>query len=45
MVRNRGLTQLGVRGLAKARAVVLWFALAHNALRSLTLLREAEAAT
>lgn len=41
MARNRGLTQLGVRGIEKARAVVLWFALAHNALRSLTLLSRA----
>lgn len=43
IARNRGLKQLGVRGLEKARAVVLWFALAHNALRSLTLLKAAAA--
>ena len=28
--RNRGLRQFGVRGMTKARAVVLWYALAHN---------------
>jgi hypothetical protein len=28
--RNRGLRQFLVRGIAKARAVVLWYALAHN---------------
>jgi len=28
--RNRGLRQFGVRGITKVRAVVLWFALAHN---------------
>ena len=28
--RNRGLRQFVVRGIAKARAVVLWYALAHN---------------
>jgi transposase len=32
--RNRGLVRFLVRGLAKARAVVLWFALAHNLTRS-----------
>lgn len=30
--RNRGLRQFGVRGLAKVKAVVLWYALAHNLL-------------
>ena len=33
LARNRGLRQVGVRGLAKVRAIVLWFALAHNLLR------------
>ena len=28
--RNRGLRQFLVRGISKARAVVLWYALAHN---------------
>ena len=30
LARNRGLRQVGVRGLQKVRAVLLWFALAHN---------------
>ena len=30
--RNRGLRQFGVRGLAKVKAVALWYALAHNVL-------------
>ena len=34
LARNRGLRQLGVRGLRKARAILLWFALAHNLLRA-----------
>jgi transposase len=28
--RNRGLIQLRVRGLAKVKAIALWYALAHN---------------
>jgi transposase len=32
--RNRGLRQVLVRGLERTRAVVLWFALAHNVLAS-----------
>ena len=28
--RNRGLLRLLVRGLAKVKAVALWFAIAHN---------------
>ena len=35
--RNRGLQQFVVRGLRKARAVLLWFALAHNLLRGVAL--------
>jgi transposase len=31
--RNRGLYQVRVRGLAKVRAVVLWYVLAHNMVR------------
>jgi IS5 family transposase len=42
--RNRGLQQLVVRGLRKARAVLLWFALAHNLLRGVAL-RHAALAT
>lgn len=45
IARNRGLQQFGVRGLAKVRAVVLWFALAHNLLRAAQLRRLAAAAT
>jgi len=35
--RNRGLRQFPVRGLAKATAIALWFALAHNMMRILAL--------
>ena len=35
--RNRGLQRLLVRGLSKARAVLLWYAIAHNLMRSLSL--------
>src|SRR6476660_2738126 len=35
--RNRGLRRLLVRGLSKARAVFLWYAIAHNLMRSLSL--------
>ena len=45
IARNRGLQQFGVRGLDKVRAVVLWFALAHNLLRAVELRRLAAAAT
>ena len=34
--RNRGLARFLVRGLRKARAVVLWYALAHNLSRMLS---------
>ena len=37
IARNRGLRQFLVRGLAKVRAVVLWFALAHNLMRAVAL--------
>ena len=37
IARNRGLRAFGVRGLAKVRAVLVWFALAHNLLRAITL--------
>ena len=40
--RNRGLQQFRVRGLLKARAVALWYALAHNIIRSIALLRAAK---
>ena len=37
IARNRGLRQFLVRGLAKVRAVLLWFALAHNLMRAVAL--------
>lgn len=37
LARNRGLHRLIVRGLHKARAVLLWFAIAHNLMRTLSL--------
>ena len=35
--RNRGLTQLVVRGLQKVKAIALWFATAHNVARGFSL--------
>jgi len=43
--RNRGLRQFLVRGLQKVRAVVLWFALAHNLMRAVALRAAAAVAT
>jgi transposase len=37
IARNRGLRQFLVRGLAKVRTVVLWFAIAHNLMRAVAL--------
>jgi transposase len=37
LARNRGLQRLPVRGQGKARAILLWFAIAHNVMRSLSL--------
>lgn len=34
IARNRGLQQFRVRGLQKVKAVVLWYALAHNLVRA-----------
>jgi hypothetical protein len=42
IARNRGLQQFRVRGLAKAKAVVLWYVLAHNLIRAATLRAERE---
>lgn len=42
--RNRGFYQILVRGLKKIRAVVLWFALAHNLLRTYVLRKQKAAA-
>jgi transposase len=44
IARNRGLQRFGVRGPEKARAISLWFALAHNLMRTVAL-RQAAAAT
>jgi transposase len=44
LARNRGLQRLRVRGLRKARAVLLWFAIAHNLMRSLSLRAASQAA-
>jgi len=37
LARNRGLRHIPVRGLEKARAILLWFVLAHNLMRAVTL--------
>jgi transposase len=37
IARNRGLQRFGVRGPSKARAIALWFALAHNLMRTVAL--------
>jgi len=44
LARNRGLNQFLVRGMEKARRVLLWFALAHNMLRGVSLRAGAAAA-
>ena len=41
LARNRGLQQFRVRGPDKVRAVLLWFAVAHNLFRAVTLRRTA----
>ena len=45
IARNRGLQQFRVRGLRKVKAVLLWFALAHNLLRAVELRLTAPAGT
>jgi transposase len=37
LARNRGLQRFLVRGLRKVKAVVLWYALAHNLMRAVAL--------
>ncbi|NOR81538.1 MAG: IS5/IS1182 family transposase, partial [Methyloprofundus sp.] len=37
VARNRGLIQLTVRGLKKVKVSLLWFALAHNVMRTASL--------
>jgi len=41
IARGRGLTQFLVRGLNKVKAVALWYALAHNLMRAVTLVQPA----
>jgi transposase len=41
IARGRGLTQFLVRGLNKVKAVALWYALAHNLMRMVTLAQPA----
>jgi transposase len=45
LARNRGMRQFLVRGLLKIKAVVLWFALAHNLVRAAFLRRQVQAVT
>lgn len=44
IARNRGLQRFVVRGLRKVKAVVLWYVLAHNLIRTLALRAAAVAA-
>jgi transposase len=37
LARNRGLQRFVVRGLRKAKAVILWYVLAHNLMRAVAL--------
>ena len=41
IARGRGLTQFLVRGLDKVKALALWYALAHNLMRAVTLAQAA----
>ena len=41
IARNRGLQQFNVRGLSQVRAVLLWYALAHNLIRAAALRADA----
>jgi len=41
LARNRGLVRVQVRGLQKVKAVVLWYVLAHNLRRAVTLRAQA----
>ena len=42
IARNRGLRQFNVRGLLKAKAVILWYVIAHNLMRAVALRAERE---
>lgn len=44
LMRNRGLYRFLVRGLYRARAVLLWFVLAHNLVQTLNLRQQREMA-
>lgn len=41
IARGRGLMQFVVRGLSKVKAVALWYAIAHNMMRAITLAQTA----
>lgn len=41
IARGRGLTQFLVRGLNKVKAVALWYAIAHNMMRAMTVVQTA----
>jgi IS5 family transposase len=41
IARGRGLMQFVVRGLNKVKAVALWYAIAHNMMRAVTLAQPA----
>jgi transposase len=45
IARNRGLRQVSIRGQAKVYAVLLWYAITHNVMRSISLLAEGAAST
>ncbi len=42
--RNRGLRQFPVRGIAKVKAIALWYALAHNMMQLPRLMAQAQPA-
>ena len=42
-LRNRGLQQLTVRGVTKAKTILLWYALAHNVFRMISMRQPAMA--
>lgn len=45
IARNRGLQQFHVRGISKVKAVLLWYAIAHNLHRATTLRQQAPTAS
>ena len=42
IARNRGLRQFNVRGLTKAKTVILWYVIVHNLMRAVALRAERE---